>query len=49
MREEYQDGEKLYIIRRNLGLSQLQFDAMGEEEIEDMMERELWVWDNYKV
>jgi len=47
-REDYGEEEKLYVIRRNMGLSQLQFDALGEDEIDDMLHRELWVKDNFK-
>merc|ERR1719422_813861 len=48
-REEYGRDEKLYVIRKNLGVSQGQFDQMEEEEIEDMLEEELWIKDKFKV
>jgi len=47
-RREYGEGEKLYVIRRNMGLSQLQFDSLEEEEREDYLEQELWVKANFE-
>jgi len=47
-REEYGEEEKLYVIRRNMGLSQLQFDDLGQDEIDDMYQRELWITENFK-
>ncbi len=46
-REEYGEEEKLYVIRKNLGLSSGQFDAIPENEVEDMMEQELWIKENF--
>ena len=50
-RQEYGEEEKLYVIRRNMGLSQLQFDAQypAVEDVHDLLDRELWVYDNFKV
>jgi len=48
-REEYGEEEKRYVIRKNLGISQGQFDQMEEDEVEDMLDRELWIKDNFKV
>lgn len=48
LREEYGEEEKLYLLRKQLGISQGQFDNMEEEEVEDMMEQELWKPDLYK-
>ena len=50
-REEYGDEERLYVVRRNLGLSQLQFDQQypSEEDVQDLLDRELWIYDNFKV
>jgi len=49
-REEYGEDEKVYVIRRNMGLSQLQFDAQypAEEDVTDLLDQELWVYDNFK-
>jgi len=48
-REEYGEEEKLYVIRRNLGLSQLQFDSQHGDEVDAMLDQELWVYDKFKV
>jgi len=48
-REEYGREEQLYVIRKNLGVSQGQFDQMEEEEVEDMLELELWEKDKFKA
>ena len=40
--------DKLF-CRKNLGISQGQFDQMEEDEVEDMLDRELWIKDNFKV
>lgn len=47
-RQEYGRDEQLYVIRRNMGLSQLQFDSLEEDEKEDYLEQELWVGSNFK-
>jgi len=46
--EEYGIEEQLYVMRKNMGISQGQFDQMDEEEKEDMLEQELWKKDKYK-
>jgi len=48
-REDYGREEQLYVIRKNLGVSQGQFDQMEETEVEDMLELELWEKDKFKV
>ena len=48
-REEYGREEQLYVIRKNLGVSQGQFGQMEEDEVEDMLELELWEKDKFKV
>jgi len=48
MREEYGEQEKLYVIRKFLKVSQGQFDQMPEEEVADMMNKELWIKENFK-
>ena len=35
--------------RKNLGVSQGQFDQLEEEEVEEMLELELWQKDNFAV
>ena len=47
-REEYGREEKLYVFRKNLWVSQGQFNQIEEEEVEDMPELELWEKDNEK-
>jgi len=47
-REEYGRQEQLYVIRKNLGMSAGQFGQMEEEEVEDMLEQELWVKEKFK-
>lgn len=48
LREEYGEEEKLYLLRKQMGVSQGQFDNMEEDEIEEMMEQELWRPELYK-
>uniref|UniRef100_A0AAZ3S4D9 DnaJ homolog subfamily C member 25 n=2 Tax=Oncorhynchus tshawytscha TaxID=74940 RepID=A0AAZ3S4D9_ONCTS len=48
-REEYGDEEKLYIIRRNMKMSQSQFDSLEAEQRDTLLERQLWIKDNYEV
>jgi len=47
-KEEYSRVEHLYLIRKNMGISQGKFDMIEEEEIEDMLEQELWIAAKYK-
>jgi len=47
-REEYGEEEKRYLIRKNLGVSVGQFSQMEDEQLEDMMELELWQKDKFK-
>ncbi|XP_012995760.1 dnaJ homolog subfamily C member 25 [Esox lucius] len=48
-REEYGDEEKLYIIRKNMNMSQSQFDSLEEEQKGKFLERQLWIRNNYEV
>lgn len=48
-REEYGEEEKRYVIRKNLGISVGQFSQMEEDQLEEMMELELWVKEKFKV
>lgn len=47
-REEYGEEEQLYVIRKFLKISQGQFDQMPEEEVDEMMNKELWIKENFK-
>ena len=40
---------KLPLPRKNLGVSQGQFDQLEEEEVEEMLELELWEKDKFAV
>lgn len=40
--------EKLYLIRKNLGLGVNQFNAIEDHTIDDYLRKELWVRDNFK-
>lgn len=42
LREEYGEEEKLYLLRKLMQVSQGQFDMIEEEEVESMLEQELW-------
>lgn len=45
--EEYQDEEKIYLVRKNLGLSQAQYDALDDEEKDEHMQKELWIKEKF--
>jgi len=47
LKEEYGEEEKLYVIRKNMSLSQGQFDSLRDEH-EDYLDQELWVKENFK-
>lgn len=44
----YGDEEKLYMLRRNLGMGVHQFNSIEEETIDDYLRLELWKKDNFK-
>lgn len=46
--QEYGLEEKLYLIRKNLGLGVNQFNAIEDHTIDDYLRKELWVRDNFK-
>jgi DnaJ family protein C protein 25 len=48
-REEYTREEHLYLIRKQMGVSTGKFNMIEEDEIEEMLEQELWIPENYKV
>lgn len=48
-KEEYGEEEKLYLIRKNLQCSIVQWDAIPDEEKEECFEQQLWIKDNFKV
>ncbi|XP_033105250.1 dnaJ homolog subfamily C member 25-like [Anneissia japonica] len=47
-REEYGDDEKQYLIRKHLRVSQGQFDALTDEQKQVYIDREAWVFQNFK-
>ncbi|KAJ0057641.1 hypothetical protein NL108_011579 [Boleophthalmus pectinirostris] len=47
--QEYGQEEKLYLIRKNMKMSQSQFDTLEDSTIEDFLQRELWIRENYEV
>ncbi|KAL7637178.1 UNVERIFIED_CONTAM: hypothetical protein RMT77_011890 [Armadillidium vulgare] len=48
-KEEYGEEEKFYIIRKNMKMSQGQFDALEDHVKEDYLRKELWVQEKFKV
>ncbi|KAG9281666.1 hypothetical protein AMEX_G214 [Astyanax mexicanus] len=47
--EEYGEEEKLYIIRKNMKMSQAQFDSLDDHLRQTFLERQLWIKENYEV
>ncbi|XP_051499533.1 dnaJ homolog subfamily C member 25 [Apus apus] len=47
--QEYGVEEKLYIIRRNMKMSQSQFDSLEDHQKETFLERQLWIRENYEA
>ncbi|TRY92694.1 hypothetical protein DNTS_025237 [Danionella cerebrum] len=47
--EDFGNEERLYIIRRNMKMSQAQFDSLDGNTIDSFLEKELWIKDNYEV
>jgi DnaJ family protein C protein 25 len=45
--QEYGNEEKFYIIRKLMGISETQFEAIPENEKEDFLDMELWIKENY--
>lgn len=48
LKQPYGIEEKLYLIRRNMGMGRLQFDAVEDEKKEEYLELELWIKSNFK-
>ncbi|KAM9329263.1 dnaJ homolog subfamily C member 25 [Gastrophryne carolinensis] len=47
--EEYGEEEKLYLIRKNMKMSQSQFDSLEEERKKSFLDDKLWIRENYEV
>jgi len=41
-KEEFGDAEKLYLIRKNLSMSRLEFEALDTDAVDDMLDAGLW-------
>ena len=48
-REEYGDKEKAYFIRKKLGLTSVQWDAMEPAQKDVFFSRQLWIDANFRV
>ena len=46
-RQEYGPEERIYVIRRNMKLSEGQFNALTEDEREDFLDQELWIREKF--
>ncbi|KAM5194850.1 dnaJ homolog subfamily C member 25 [Mantella aurantiaca] len=47
--EEYGEEEKCYLIRRNMKMSQSQFDSLEDDRKKLFLEEELWKRENYEL
>lgn len=45
----YGDEEKLYLLRKNLGMGINQFNAIEDDIVDGYFRKELWIKDNFKV
>ncbi|XP_015257807.1 PREDICTED: dnaJ homolog subfamily C member 25 [Cyprinodon variegatus] len=48
-REEYGEEEKLYLIRKNMKMSEAQFDGLEENAKQTFLEKQLWIKENFEV
>lgn len=48
LKKEYGEEEKLYLIRKNLGMGVHQFNAIEDNLIDDYLRQELWIKENFK-
>jgi DnaJ family protein C protein 25 len=48
MGKPYGDDEKLYLLRKNLGLGVHQFNAIEDDQMSEYLRKELWKRENYK-
>ena len=49
LKKAYGPEEQLYLIRKNLGIGQHQFNAIEEHTIDDYLRKELWIKEKFKV
>lgn len=48
-KKPYEEEDKLYLIRKNLGLSELQFNAVEDHTKLEYLRKKLWIKENFKV
>ncbi|XP_063311362.1 dnaJ homolog subfamily C member 25 [Pelobates fuscus] len=48
-REEYGETEKLYLIRKNMKMSEAQFDGLEDHRKQKFLEQQLWIRENFEV
>ncbi|CAH2243591.1 jg25802 [Pararge aegeria aegeria] len=49
LKQPYGTEEKLHIIRKFMELGQTQFDALEDKEVQNFLDEELWIRENYDV
>lgn len=47
LQNPYGEEEKLYLIRKLMGMGQHQFNAIEEDQVEEYLDLELWIKDNF--
>lgn len=48
LKQPYNEEEKLYIIRKYLKMGQHQFDSQEDEKIQEYLDKELWIRENFE-
>ncbi|CAB3409954.1 unnamed protein product [Caenorhabditis bovis] len=48
-KEEYDEEAKLHLIRKNLGISEHEFEKFGDNDIDDMLDRKCWEKEAFAV
>lgn len=48
MKKPFNEEEKLYLIRKNLGMGQEQFESVEDEQKQEYLDLELWIKENYE-
>lgn len=49
LKQPYNEEEKLYIIRKYMKMGQHQFNSQEDEKIQEFLDRELWIKENFDV
>ncbi|KAM4710246.1 dnaJ homolog subfamily C member 25 [Discoglossus pictus] len=47
--KEYDEEQKLYLIRKNMKMSQSQFDSLEDHQKNSFLEQQLWMKENFEV